>query len=111
MSALVAPLAANVVALLVTYNTIAIPAGETYQLVTSENPPAGPFYFNVLNLGPGAVYLSDQPGAAFADSETLPANFADNGIFISQGTTGLYVTADVSGATISVRVALSVGVW
>lgn len=103
--------AASVTALLATYNTIAIPAGETYQLVTSENPPAGPFYYNILNLGPGAVSFSDEAGAAYADTETLPANFADNGIFIGDGTVGLFVTADASGATISVRVALSIGAW
>lgn len=104
----------DMVLALTTYNTITIPAGQVYQLVTSAGPPAGPFYYNVLNLGPAQIYIAAgrDPVEGAADVETLPANWADNAIFVSEGTVGLSILAGAAAsATITVRVAQSIGVW
>lgn len=103
--------------LVTTYNTISIPSGNTATVVTSESPPAGPFYYNVLNLGPAVVYLTDNsnPQPAASNVETLPNNMADNGIFIAEGTKGLNILAgnvDSNGspqstASVTIRVVQS----
>lgn len=107
------PAAADVTVVLTTYNTVTVPAGTVCQLVTSMNLPAGPFYYNILNMGPGSVYIAyGEPVAAGAPNvETLPANYADNGIFVGEGSAGIYVLGDASGATLSIRVAQSIGVF
>lgn len=90
------------------FNTIVLPAGQVYQLVTSHAAPAGPFLYNVLNMGPDVIYMRDTSNPAPGDpnSEMLPASAADNGIFVGEGTQGLRVMAGPSGAVISVRVAV-----
>lgn len=93
---------------LVDFNTVVLPAGQVYQLVTSVGPLAGPFLYNILNMGPDAIYMRDTPDPAPGDpgSVTLPALAADNGVFVAEGTRGLRVMAGPSGAVISVRVAV-----
>lgn len=105
--------AAVEVILLATYNTIPISAGQVYQLVASASPGAGPFYYNVLNLGSGYVYFSDSEAPVAGDQNTmgLPPNFAYNGMFIGEGTRGVYVLGDASGATLSVCLVQSIGAW
>lgn len=94
--------------ILTDFNTVVLPAGQVYQLVTSQAPPAGPFLYNILNLGPDAIYMRDSQDPVIGDpaSEILPALAADNGIFVGEGTVGLRVLAGPSGATISLRIAV-----
>ena len=101
------------VALLVTYNTIAVPAGQVLQLVSSSAPGAGPWYYNVLNMGGGSVYFSDSetPTAGAPNTMTLPSGIAYNGMFIGEGTRGVYVLGDASGATLSICLVPSLGAW
>lgn len=96
------------IVILTDFNTIVLLAGQAYQLVTSQAPPAGAFIYNILNLGPGSIYMRDNQDPAVGDplSETLPANAADNGIFVGEGTQGLRVLAGPGGATLSIRVAV-----
>ena len=71
-----------------TYNTIQLMLGTVYTLVT---PYAGPYYYNVLNLGAATVYIRADQDPAEGDplSETLPAHHADNLILVPEGTEGL----------------------
>ena len=91
------------VVLLGTYNTLTISPGQVYQLVTSVSPGAGPFFYNVLNLGAGYVYFSDSqtPVAGTPNTMGLPSGIAYNGMFIGEGTRGVFVVSDASGATLS----------
>lgn len=102
------------VVLLTTYNTLAIAPGQVYQLVTSASPGAGPFYYNVLNLGAGYVYFSDSetPVAGTQNTMGLPSGLAYNGMFIGEGTRGVFVIGDASGATLSLcLVQQTTGPW
>ena len=106
----VAPRADQVVSVL-TFATLTIPAGQVFQIVTTETSSflgPGPVYFNVLNLGPGPVYIrdSEDPAAGDQNSETLPALAADNGIFVPDAPAGLRILAGSGGATVTVRVAV-----
>lgn len=71
-----------------TYNTILLRGGDIYELRT---PYAGPYYYNVLNLGPCTVYIraDRDPDVDDARSETLPPFHADNLIVVPEGTEGL----------------------
>lgn len=106
------PTAANLI-LLYTYNTVVVPAGQVLQLCTSGSPGAGPFYYNVLNLGSGTVYFSDSqaPVAGAPNVMPLPPNIAYNGMFIGEGARGVYVLGDYNGATLSLCLVQSIGVW
>ena len=75
-----------------TYNTIDIEDGEVVRLVT---PYAGPYYYNVLNLGPCTVYMRDDvdPDPDDEKSLTLPPNVADNLVLIPDGPEGLRLKA------------------
>ena len=66
-----------------------------------------------MNLGPDSVYIRDVNPNGFTDpqAETLPANCADNAIFVDEGTRGLRIRAGSGGATVSIRVSQSIGVW
>jgi hypothetical protein len=96
-----------------TYATITIPANQVFQLVTSTNYPAGPFYYNILNSGSGDLFIAATTDAAVgpANAETLPAGYADNGIFVGEGFSGLLAFTQITPVTISVRVAPITGNW
>jgi len=85
-----------------TYNTLELTAHHVYHLVT---PYAGAYYYNILNLGPAAVYIraDDDPDFDDEESETLPAGHADNLILVPDGPEGLRVMAHVPHATITLR--------
>lgn len=74
------------------HNTVKVAIGEIVRLVT---PYAGPYYYNILNLGPGDLYLryDDDPAPDDPESETLPAGCADNLVVIPEGREGLRVAA------------------
>ena len=84
------------------FNTILVTA------VSGANRLTWPGGFNrsvdILNLGPGALYMraDANPSAADPNSLQLPANFAMNRIAVD-GTTGLGIIA-AADTTISVRV-------
>lgn len=75
-----------------TYNTVALASGGVYYLVT---PYAGPYYYNVLNLGPCTVYMRADADPVAGDplSVTLPPGCADNLVVIPEGTDGLGLVA------------------
>lgn len=95
-----------------TYNTLELTAGDVYHLVT---PYAGPYaplageasavYVNVLNLGPGNVYIraDDDPADGDPQSETLPPGHADNLILVPDGPQGLRFLAMGALTTITIR--------
>lgn len=89
---------------LTTYNSIALVPGQVYQLVTSSAPGAGPFFYNVLNMGAGLAYFSDSPTAVGGahNAMPLPSGIAYNGMFIGEGARGVFVISDASGATLSI---------
>lgn len=93
------------------FATVVIAAGNVAQVITSAGPAPlgpGPVYYNVLNLGPDSVYLRQgaDPVVGDPNSETLPPDAADNGIFVANAQEGLRILAGPSGATVSVRVAV-----
>lgn len=80
-----------------TYNTLFLKPYDIYILVT---PFAGTYYYNILNLGPGNVYLrgDGDPVVGGAATETLPASTADNAILVPDGLAGLRVMCDPHSA-------------
>lgn len=107
----VAPRAVDQILYLTIYNSVPIPQGQNWQLAVSGAAAlgAGPFIYNVLNLGPGEIYMRGDGADPFPGdwrTETLPANTADNGIFIYDGQLGLRVFAGAGGATVVIRVAV-----
>ena len=67
-----------------TYNTVFLANGEVVQLVT---PYSGPYYFNIMNLGPCTVYYADDhdPFPGDSNSSVMPPGGGDNGIFVCCG--------------------------
>jgi hypothetical protein len=65
---------------------------EVIRLVT---PFAGPYYYNVLNLGPSTIYIREDadPGPNDEKSVTLPPYTADNLVLIPDGPRGLRLKA------------------
>ena len=65
---------ANVVTPLKTWNTINLTAGNAYHLTA----PPGHYYFQILNSGSVAAYISDASTVSSSDpaSYELPANLA-----------------------------------
>jgi hypothetical protein len=84
-----------------TLNTITVTAGTVYRLkgVAGMSRPA-----DVLNIGPGAVFLRADLDPTVIDSHSLklPAGFAVNALIVD-GRVGLGVIADAN-TTISVVV-------
>jgi hypothetical protein len=75
-----------------TYNSIEIEGHEVVRLCT---PYAGPYYYNMLNLGPCTVYMrdDDDPDEDDERSLTLPPHIADNLVLIPDGPEGLRLKA------------------
>jgi hypothetical protein len=76
-----------------TYNTVELHEREIWVLRT---PYFGPYYYNILNLGPGVIYYRDQVDPQPPDdphSVTLPPFCADNLVLIPVGPEGLRVIA------------------
>lgn len=75
-----------------TYNTIELEEHEVVRLVT---PYSGPYYYNVLNLGPCTIYIRDDhdPEPGDEKSVTLPPLAADNLVLIPDGPVGLRLKA------------------
>lgn len=74
------------------YNTFTLSDGEILTVVTAF---CGPFYYNILNLGPCTVYIRGDadPAANDPQSETLPPFCADNLVLVPDGTKGLRFVA------------------
>jgi hypothetical protein len=105
---------ADRVIILLTYNTFHIREHETVQAVTSVNYQAGPFYYHILNLGPGDIFIrGDRNPTGLGDehAEVIPAHAADNSIFIDEGIRGLRIRAGQFGADVTLRLAKSIGTW
>jgi hypothetical protein len=74
--------------------------GEVYELVVPfASPSGGGYYCNLLNLGPGTLYLREgaDPDPNDPQTETLPAMVADNLILAPDAPRGLRVMADQNG--------------
>ena len=71
-----------------TYNTITLSDGNVYTMVSEY---CGPYYCDILNLGPCTVYIRADADPAVNDpqSETLPPYCADNLVLVPDGTVGL----------------------
>ena len=67
-----------------TFNTIFLANNEVVQLVT---PYSGPYYFNVMNLGPCTVYYAEDhdPFPGDPNSSVIPPGSSDNGILVCCG--------------------------
>lgn len=74
------------------YNTLTFNGDQVYRIVT---PYAGPYFYNVMNLGPSTVYIrADQdPTVGDSLSVTLPPFACDNLILVPEGTDGLRFVA------------------
>ena len=86
-----------------TYNTLKLDPDDVYEIRT---PYAGPYYYNVMNLGLGTVYIREDadPDPDDAEVETLPAGHADNLILVPDGSAGLRFLAEAPhGARITLR--------
>ena len=75
-----------------TYNSIDLDDNDVVRLVT---PYSGPYYYNILNVGPSTVYMRDDedPDPDDEKSLTLPPNTADNLVLIPDGPEGLRLIA------------------
>ena len=75
-----------------TYNTVTLSDDNVYTLVT---PFCGPYYFNILNLGPCTVYIRADADPAPGDpkSGALPPYCADNLVLVPDGVKGLRFVA------------------
>lgn len=84
------------------YNTIAITAANGVYRLLGSSSFTGPV--DVMNVGPGAVYIRADKDPAVNDPNSLelPANSAANRLMAS-GTTGLGIIA-AADTTITVRV-------
>jgi len=77
---------------LTTFNTITLSDGNVYTVVT---PFCGPYYYNILNLGPCTVYYRADADPAVNDphSVMLPPFAADNLVLVPDGPGGLRFVA------------------
>jgi hypothetical protein len=84
------------------FNTVTLAVSTVYRLYPPS--PAGSWYANVVNLGPGNLYLranGDPTGATDPNSSTLPSLATDQGVPVD-GKTGLGILADQAGK-VSIR--------
>ena len=70
-----------------TFNTVFLGNGEVVMLVA---PYSGPYFFNLMNLGPCTVYYAEDhdPAPGDPDSSVLPPGSADNNIVVLSGCSG-----------------------
>jgi hypothetical protein len=79
-----------------TFNTITLTANTVYRLVPLT---AGSYYINMLNLGPGTLYIRTEadPSPNDPQSETLPSGLYDNQMPLDS-TKGVRILSDQAGA-------------
>jgi hypothetical protein len=84
------------------FNLVDIPQDTVVEMLPIET---NVFAVNVMNLGPGTVYLRENAEPVIDDPHAtkLPPGTGDNGMRMPER---LYALADVGGAEISVRLAL-----
>ena len=87
---------------LYTFNTLTVVANRADRMIT---PNPGKYWINIMNLGPGSVWLRADAPPAVSDprSEELLPMTADNQISID-GSRGLGIIPDANG-TVVVRIA------
>jgi hypothetical protein len=80
---------------LYTFNTVALDQDVVYRLVPRAS---GTYYIDLLNLGPGTLYIraDGDPAPDDPQSETLPAMQYDNEIPVD-GVKGLRILSDQAG--------------